>query len=93
MVPHHQTLTVLTASAGLEVIVLGKINWCHFQQLDQDSWHNNKRAIVCMCGKKVLHLFIIHCINNIIYVKKLPILNLYYDVLSIYISINIVSSM
>lgn len=51
MVPHHQTLTALTASAGLEGFVLGKINWCHFQQLDQDSWHNNK-PIVCMCVKK-----------------------------------------
>lgn len=71
MVPHHQTLTAFTAYAGLEVIVLGKINWYHFQQLDQDSWHNNKLAIVymCMCSKRVLHLFIIHCINNIIYKK------------------------
>lgn len=64
MVPHHQTLTALTASAGLEVIVLGKINWCHFQQLDQDSWHNNKPTIVCMCSKIVPHLCILRCINN-----------------------------
>lgn len=44
MVPHHRTSTALT-SVGLEVIVFGKINWCHFQQIDQDSWHNNKPIV------------------------------------------------
>lgn len=46
MVPHHRTLTAALTSAGLEVIVLGKINWCHFRQIDQDSWHNNTPIVV-----------------------------------------------
>lgn len=49
MVPHHQTLTALT-TVGLEVIVLGKINWCHFQQIDREdySWHITINQFVCV---------------------------------------------
>lgn len=45
--------------AGLEVIVLGKINWCHFQQIDQDySWHNNKPIVSSVFAVKKIHIFV-----------------------------------
>lgn len=58
MVPHHQTLTALT-SAGLEVIVSGKINWCHFQQIDREdcSWHTTINQL-CVCVVVNLYRYI-----------------------------------
>lgn len=71
MVPHHQTAAL--TSTGLEVIVLGKINWCHFQQIDQDSWYNNK-PIVFMRVNAVKYIYTCSINNNIIYVEVFAIL-------------------
>lgn len=50
--------------AGLEVIVLGKINWCHFQQIDQNcSWHNNKPIVYVMfVVKKYSYIYVVYMV-------------------------------